>query len=275
LTSKDLPSNADFHWAVAYALSWLRVAGGNSVLPPWVYGALPAVRDLIRELREVNCGAVTCGYCRQQHNPETLLLQYFQKPSFRPRPINPAGGSLQRDIVEAGLERRSLLAILPTGGGKSICYHLPALAHFCRCGKLTVIVSPLQSLMKDQVDNLVASGVQCAVTINGLLTPPERRAALDKIRLGDAGIVLVSPEQFRNRSFVEAIRLRQIATWVFDEAHCLSKWGHDFRTDYLYVARFIRENFAGQDAPVACFTATAQPDVVDDRIEHFRVALGL
>ena len=164
---------------------------------------------------------------------------------------------------------------MPTGGGKSICYQLPALAHFWRSGRLTVIVSPLQSLMKDQVDNLIASGVQCAVTINGLLTPLERRAALDKIRLGDAGIVLVSPEQFRNRSFVDAIGMRQIATWVFDEAHCLSKWGHDFRTDYLYVARFIREHFAEQQAPVACFTATAKPDVIDDLVDHFQVSLGI
>ncbi len=165
--------------------------------------------------------------------------------------------------------------MLPTGGGKSICYQLPALVHYWRAGQLTVIVSPLQSLMKDQVDNLVKVGVNCAVTINGLLTPIERRAALDKVRLGDAGIVLVSPEQFRSRTFVEAIRMREIATWVFDEAHCLSKWGHDFRTDYLYVARFICEQFAGPPAPIACFTATAKPDVIDDLCGHFRDTLGV
>ena len=147
--------------------------------------------------------------------------------------------------------------------------------HYWRAGQLTVIVSPLQSLMKDQVDNLVTAGVTCAVTTNGLLTPLERRAALDKIRLGDAGIVLVSPEQFRSRTFAEAIRMREIATWVFDEAHCLSKWGHDFRTDYLYVSRFIREHFGAQRAPVACFTATAKPDVIDDLCEHFSEGLGL
>jgi ATP-dependent DNA helicase RecQ len=129
--------------------------------------------------------------------------------------------------------------------------------------------------MKDQVDNLVAAGVNCAVTINGLLTPLERRAALDKIRLGDAGVVLVSPEQFRSRTFTEAIRMREIAAWVFDEAHCLSKWGHDFRTDYLYVSRFIREHFSERPVPVACFTATAKPDVIEDLCAHFREGLGL
>ncbi len=271
----DLDGDSELRRALAYSLAWLRVAGGNSVLPPWVYATAPKVRALIQELREIDCGHADCGYCRHQHHPESLLQQNFQLPGFRAKPANPAGGSLQRDIVDAGLKRRSLLAILPTGGGKSICYQLPALAHYWRSGRLTVIVSPLQSLMKDQIDNLVARGIQCAVTINGLLTAPERTAALDKIRLGDAGIVLVSPEQFRNRRFVKAIRLRQIATWVFDEAHCLSKWGHDFRTDYLYVARFIRENFPTQGAPVACFTATAKPDVIDDLLDHFKAELGL
>ncbi len=275
LAADDLAGAAEDRWPLAYALAWLRVAGGNSILPPWVHRTHPRVGALVRELRETDCGRPQCGYCRQQHDPESLLLQHFQLDGFRAKPATAAGGSLQRDIVVAGLGRRSLLAILPTGGGKSICYQLPALAHYWRSGRLTVIVSPLQSLMKDQVDNLVARGVQCAVTINGLLTPPERNAALDRIRLGDAGIVLVSPEQFRNRRFVEAIRLREIAAWVFDEAHCLSKWGHDFRTDYLYVARFIRENFAEQAAPVACFTATAKPDVIDDLIDHFREQLGV
>jgi ATP-dependent DNA helicase RecQ len=261
--------------ALAYALGWIRVSGGNSVLPLWVMEAMPAVRQHVTRLREEDCGNPACAYCAEQHNPESLLHSYFQKPSFRDKPAAPDGTSLQRAIVQAGLKRVSLLAVLPTGGGKSICYQLPALVHYWRSGKLTVIVSPLQSLMKDQVDNLVAAGVQCAVTINGLLTPLERRAALDKIRLGDAGIVLVSPEQFRSRTFCDAIRFRQIATWVFDEAHCLSKWGHDFRTDYLYVARYIGEHFANQGAPIACFTATAKLDVIEDLCSHFKESLDI
>ncbi|WP_298826364.1 RecQ family ATP-dependent DNA helicase [uncultured Piscinibacter sp.] len=271
----DSNASAEHRTALAYALGWVRVSGGNSVLPIWVHSAIPRVRSLIGELREHTCGQAGCRYCTQQHDPESLLFAHFQKPTFRSKPQAPDGGSLQRAIVVAGLERKSLLAVLPTGGGKSICYQLPALVHYWRSGQLTVIVSPLQSLMKDQVDNLVAAGVNCAVTINGLLTPLERRAALDKIRLGDAGIVLVSPEQFRSRTFTEAIRMREIATWVFDEAHCLSKWGHDFRTDYLYVSRFIREHFSNQLAPIACFTATAKPDVIDDLCAHFRDGLNI
>jgi ATP-dependent DNA helicase RecQ len=261
--------------ALAYALGWIRVSGGNSVLPLWVSETMPLVLKHIERLREQDCEDPGCAYCLEQHNPEALLNSYFNKQSYRERPAAADGSSLQRAIVQAGLKRQSLLAVLPTGGGKSICCQLPALVHYWRSGKLTVIVSPLQSLMKDQVDNLVAAGVQCAVTINGLLTPLERRAALDKIRLGDAGIVLVSPEQFRSWTFCDAIRYRQIATWVFDEAHCLSKWGHDFRTDYLYVARYISEHFAAQGAPIACFTGTAKLDVVEDLCSHFQDNLGI
>lgn len=276
IVEHDLADSPEHRFALALALGWIRVAGGNSVLPIWVHKSLPLVRTLIAELREQDCGEPACSYCREQHNPEQLLRSNFGHAGFRPLPAASDGGSLQRAIVVAGLARRSLLAVLPTGGGKSICYQLPALVHYWRSGRLTVIVSPLQSLMKDQVDNLVRAGVACAVTINGLLTPIERRAALDKIRLGDAGIVLVSPEQFRSRSFIEAIGMREIATWVFDEAHCLSKWGHDFRTDYLYVARYVRESSGSCDvAPIACFTATAKPDVIEDLCVHFRDTLGI
>lgn len=261
-------------WSVAFALGWIRVSGGNSIPPHWVFHELPAVRQLIAELREIDCGQPHCAYCRQNHHPESLLSTLFGKPSFRVHPAAPDGTSLQRAIVSAGLARESLLAVLPTGGGKSICYQLPALVHYRRSGRLTVVISPLQSLMRDQVDNLMKADIQCAATVNGMLTPLERRDVLDRIRLGDIGILLVSPEQFRSRTFVEAIRMREIAAWVFDEAHCLSKWGHDFRTDYLYVSRFIREHFPGQ-APIACFTATAKPDVIEDLCEHFKESLRI
>jgi len=266
-------------WPLAYVVAWLRVAGGNSVLPPWVRETHPDTGRLVRVLRTVPCARPDCRWCRHTHDPVRQLREWFQLEAFRATPANAGGGSLQEDIVVAGLGQRSLLAILPTGGGKSLCYQLPALVHHQRTGALTVVISPLQSLMKDQIDNLARRGIESAVAINGLLTPPERKAALDRVRMGDAGMVLVSPEQFRNRSFVEAIRWREVATWVFDEAHCLSRWGHDFRTDYLYVARFVRQRQAAHpDAPpavIACFTATAKPDVIADLHEHFRAELGV
>ena len=274
LAASDL-LNVNLHWPIAFTVAWLRVSGGNSVLPPWVHHTFPHAQRLIRELREIPCSDTACSYCQEHHNPERLLRRYFNLESFRATPANASGDSLQRDIVDAGLRGESLLAILPTGGGKSLCYQLPALEKYWRTGQLTVVISPLQSLMKDQVDNLVKRGVTCAVALNGLLTPLERKRTLELIRMGDAGIVLVSPEQFRNKSFTDAVKWREISTWVFDEAHCLSRWGHDFRTDYLYVSRFIRERFGQPLAPVACLTATAKPDVIADLQEHFKTELGL
>ena len=129
--------------------------------------------------------------------------------------------------------------------------------------------------MKDQVDGLVRQGIFCAAALNGLLSTPERKDVLDRVRLGDVGILLVSPEQLRNTGFRDAIRYRDVASWVFDEAHCLSKWGHDFRPDYLYAARFIHERH-GDDLPqIACFTATAKLDVIADLESHFHDVLGI
>jgi ATP-dependent DNA helicase RecQ len=264
--------------AFSYVLAWLRVSGGNSVLPPWVRLQFSTTSRQIRQLRESPCGNADCPYCSLYLDPGKELERYFGYAAFRAEPKNPSGGSLQEDIVRAGYAGESLLAILPTGGGKSICYQLPALSRHWRNGSLTIIVSPLQSLMKDQVDNLIKVGIYNSATLNGMLTMPERRDVLDKVRLGDIGILLVSPEQFRNRAFIEAIRSRQIGAWVFDEAHCLSKWGNDFRPDYLYVSRFIRERYARnteEAAPVSCFTATAKQEVVEDICAHFQESLGL
>jgi ATP-dependent DNA helicase RecQ len=170
------------------------------------------------------------------------------------------------------------LGILPTGGGKSLCYQLPALVRYWRRGTLTVVISPLQALMKDQVDNLVKkTGTLFAEAVSGLQTLPERGAVFDRIRLGDTAILYLSPEQLRSVGVRNVLKQREIGSWVFDEAHCLSKWGHDFRPDYLYAARFIRE-FAKEQGqrvpPVYCFTATAKKSVIEELLTHFREELG-
>lgn len=261
------------HWPLAYALAWLRVSGGNSVLAPWVRHQFPGVGRLLAELRDTPCGREDCDYCATTHDPRHELKRYFGFDDFR---TEPDGRTLQHDVVLAGMCGEHVLAILATGGGKSLCYQLPALNRFHRNGSLTVIISPLQSLMKDQVDGLLARNVQCAATLNGLLTMPERAEVLEMIQLGDVGILLVSPEQFRNKAFRRAIAQRQIGAWIFDEAHCLSKWGADFRPDYLYVSRFIKQ-FTGEGelAPIGCFTATAKPDVLEDIEQHFQEGLGI
>jgi len=265
--------DTSLHWPLAYALAWLRVSGGNSVLAPWVRHQFPEVGRLLAELRDTPCGLEDCGYCATTHDPRHELNRYFGFDDFR---TEPDGRTLQHDVVLAGMRGEHVLAILATGGGKSLCYQLPALNRFHRNGSLTVIISPLQSLMKDQVDGLLARNVQCAATLNGLLTMPERAEVLEMIQLGDVGILLVSPEQFRNKAFRRAIAQRQIGAWIFDEAHCLSKWGADFRPDYLYVSRFIKE-FTGDGplAPIGCFTATAKPDVLEDIEQHFKEGLGI
>lgn len=261
------------HLPLAYALAWLRVSGGNSVLAPWVRHQFPAVGQLIAELRDVPCARSDCDYCATTHDPRHELKRYFGFEDFRyERP----GQSLQHDVVLAGMRDQHVLAILATGGGKSLCYQLPALNRFHRNGSLTLIISPLQSLMKDQVDGLLERNVQCAATLNGLLTMPERAEVLEKVQMGDVGILLVSPEQFRNKAFRRAITQRQIGAWIFDEAHCLSKWGNDFRPDYQYVSRFISEYTGdGPLAPIGCFTATAKPDVLEDIQAHFHAQLGI
>lgn len=263
----------ELHWPLAYALAWLRVSGGNSVLAPWVRHQFPEVGRLLAELRDKPCDAAACSYCRSTHDPRSELKRYFGFDDFRQEA---PGQSMQHDIVLASMRGDSVLTVLATGGGKSIGYQLPALNRYHRNGSLTVIISPLQSLMKDQVDGLLARNVQCAAALNGLLTMPERADVLEKIQLGDIGLLLVSPEQFRNKAFRKAIAHRQIGGWVFDEAHCLSKWGNDFRPDYLYAARFIRQ-FTAQDAlaPIGCFTATAKQDVLDDIRTHFLDELGV
>ncbi len=264
---------------LAYVAAWLSVCGGNSVLPPWVRHQFPVVPTLLHQLREQPCTNPRCTYCRTHHNPQHFLKNYFGFEDFRPEPATEDGQSLQGAIVTASARNASLFATLPTGGGKTLCYLLPALMRYRRRNSLTIVISPLQALMKDQVDNFARqTGTTLAAAINGMLTMPERGQVMDGVRLGDVGILFVSPEQLRNRSFVQTISQREIGAWVFDEAHCLSKWGHDFRPDYLYSIRFIRE-FAQQEKsripPVQCFTATAKKDVQSEIIDIIGRELGL
>ena len=262
----------------AYALAWLSVAGTESVLSRWVHHEFPQASRLLRAIRTVDCGDPACAYCRKHHDPVAKLRRYFGHPGFRAKPAATDGGSLQERIVVRGIAHRPLLAILPTGGGKSLCYQLPAILANERTGALTIVISPLQALMKDQVENLNGRvGAQLAAALNSLLTLPDRHDVLEGVRSGRFALLYVSPEQLRNRSFENAVRQREIAAWVFDEAHCIAKWGHDFRPDYLYAARFIREFSARENvdpAPVACFTATARVDVREEIVAHFAEQLG-
>ena len=264
-------------WALAYALAWLSVAGGDSVMPPWVRHQFPDAGRLVRLLRDTACTDAACGWCRERHDPRNELKRWFPRiEDFRPEPACDDGRPMQQAIVEEAMAGRHALGILPTGTGKSLCYQIPAISRYDKTGALTVVISPLVALMADQVTGLERHGIECCVTVNGMLSMPERAEALERVRLGGAGILLIAPEQLRSRSLRRALDQREIGGWVLDEAHCLSRWGHDFRPDYRYVSRFIREK-AGEEPipPLLCLTATAKPDVREDIVRHFRDKLGI
>ena len=268
--------NAETRPMLAYVLSWIRVSGGNSIIPPWVKHEFHKIREVIQKLR-YSCADENCRFCREHNDSENLLKKYFGFEKYR---VLSDGRPLQKEVTKAILAGDSLLGILPTGGGKSICYQIPALHRHERLGELTIVISPLKALMKDQVDNLNrVTGTETAAAINGSLTLPERGAVMEKVRLGDIGLLYISPEQLRNYSIAELIKTRDVGCWVFDEAHCLSKWGHDFRPDYLNVSAFIADytKVCGHKitAPVGAFTATAKKDVVDEILSHFKDKLSI
>jgi RecQ family ATP-dependent DNA helicase len=183
-------------------------------------------------------------------DPEQLL-EHLGLQAFRPG---------QREAVSAALEGRDSLVIMPTGGGKSLCYTLPGLAS----DALTVVVSPLIALMSDQYRRLAGDG-HPAVMIASALTEDEHRHALQRIRSGSARIVFCSPERFGSRSFLEALGSRRIALFAVDEAHCVSEWGHDFRPDYLRLHGALAR--LGRPPVMAC-TATATPAVAAEIAER-------
>ena len=263
-------------WPLAYALAWLSVSGGNSVMPPWVRYQFPESGRLVRRLRDTACTDTACDWCRERHDATKELTRWFGYHSFRPEPADEDGRPMQQSVVEAAMAGEHTLAILPTGTGKSLCYQIPALSRYDKTGSLTVVISPLVALMADQVTGLEKRGIGSCVTVNGLLSMPERADALDRVRMGDAAVLLISPEQLRSVSLRAALAQREVGAWVLDEAHCLSRWGHDFRPDYRYVGRFIREK-AGEEPvpPILCLTATAKPDVVAEIVDFFQKELGI
>ena len=262
---------------LAYVLSVIRLDDSESIIPKWVLKAFPKTIDVFKELRFSSCKKKSCSYCSTHLNPKRALSHYFSYTDFRrfdsSRPI-----SLQEETVNAGLHNESFVAVFPTGGGKSLTFQLPALMRGNALGELTVVVSPLVSLMKDQVDNLsVRFGINKAVSLNGLLTPLERDEVMSQVKSGFAQILYVSPESLRSPSILRLLKGRLIRRFVIDEAHCLSSWGQDFRVDYLFIADFIKllQNEASIKIQVSCFTATAKPQVIQDIKNYFSDNLGL
>jgi ATP-dependent DNA helicase RecQ len=173
-------------------------------------------------------------------NKNSILKKYFGYNEFRP---------LQSEIIEYALNKTDALVIMPTGGGKSFCYQIPAIM----LPGLTVVISPLIALMKDQVEGLKANGVQAAF-LNSSLTPEEQDKVLWAVKLGELKLLYIAPERLfsgNTLTFLQELGLSLIAV---DEAHCISSWGHDFRPEYRQLAQ-LREHFP--DVPILALTATA------------------
>lgn len=184
-----------------------------------------------------------------------ILKKYYGYTSFRKG---------QQEIIEHLISGRDILAVMPTGAGKSLCYQIPAL---CFDG-ITIVISPLISLMQDQVRALIAMGVRAAY-LNSSLTPRQMELAMDNARRGIYKIIYAAPERLETESFLNFACNQNISLIAVDEAHCISQWGHDFRPSYMQIADFIAK--LPKRPVVAAFTATATDRVKSDIIHNLRL----
>ena len=182
---------------------------------------------------------------------QEALKKYFGYDDFRP---------LQAEIVESVLEGHDTLALMPTGGGKSLCFQVPTMVKNGLC----LVITPLIALMKDQVENLLRRDIRAAAIYTGM-SYEQQKVALDNCMWGPYHFLYVSPERLESEEFRERLSRLPICLIAVDEAHCISQWGYDFRPSYLKIAK-IREviRYEGQEVPILALTATATPDVVDD-----------
>ena len=259
---------------LAYALALIDTTDYRSITPGWVLYNYPEVEFIIKLLRHTHCHE-GCDFCNTQLNVFHSLKIFFGYDCFRTY----EGEPLQEQAARAAVEGKSLLSIFPTGGGKSLTFQLPALMAGHSVHGLTVIISPLQSLMKDQVDNLADRGITDAVTINGMLDPITRALSLERVQNGEASLLYISPEMLRSKTIEKLLMSRHVVRFVIDEAHCFSSWGQDFRVDYLYIGKFIRKYQEKKKCktpiPVSCFTATAKQKVIQDICDYFKQTLNL
>ena len=259
---------------LSYALAIIDTSDKHSITPSWILKNYPDVEYVLKTLRNKNC-SIGCSYCNRQLDVHYNLKSFFGYDQFRTY----NGENLQEKSVKAALNDESLLAIFPTGGGKSLTFQLPALIQGQTVHGLTVVISPLQSLMKDQVDNLSERGVTDVVTINGLLDPLTKSVSIQRVQDGEASILYIAPEMLRSKTIERILMSRNVVRFVIDEAHCFSSWGHDFRVDYLYIGKFISEyqkkKKCKKPIPISCFTATAKQKVIQDICDYFKQTLNL
>jgi ATP-dependent DNA helicase, RecQ family len=271
-------------WA-AYRAEWSFLLtlfyeeGPSDYVPYWVRYQYPHIENILHRRRLVPCGDPQCPYCTEQLSSTKQLKKWFGFPGFRSF-SEEEKIPLQQQVVESAMRGESLLAVFPTGGGKSMTFQLPALIAGSQVGALTVVISPIVALMKDQVDVLERRRqIGDAAFINSMLSPAERKDVIEKVLNGEKNILYISPESLRSNTTFNLLKHRRVERIVVDEAHCFSGWGHDFRVDYLYLADFLKdlqtEKNLESPIPVSCFTATAKKSVVDDICNYFKERLNL
>ncbi|MCU7940651.1 MAG: RecQ family ATP-dependent DNA helicase [gamma proteobacterium symbiont of Bathyaustriella thionipta] len=277
-----LPLISDHPIELAYMISVLHGSIEEiRSFPPKLFFDYPGIQEKLN--------SITFNQNHEISNLEQSALKYFGFNSFRSFAKFKSETDLfaateeisQRDIARATLEREDILTVLPTGGGKTFTFWLPAIIKAKRTRALTIVISPLQALMKDHIFNFnkKLSGLASAEALSGYLTMPERRTIIKRVINGSVDILYLVPESLRSRNIEKLLAYRYIERIVIDEAHCLSTWGNDFRHDYFYIAQFIQKvqdkKYNQQRIPISCFTATANKNTIGEIEKYFKEQLDI
>jgi len=234
----------------------------------------------VKNLKEVENFLISKKIKSLKHYVQKLL----EKDKFEFRKFKPLEKNIfknreisQEDIIKTALNNKNILAILPTGGGKSLCYQIPAVFEAENFQRLTLVISPLRSLMKDQIEgfNQKYNTSVKAGALSGFLSPSERKKLIEDVENGIVNLLYIAPEALRFKTIRGILKKRDLARVVIDEAHCISMWGHDFRPDYRYIADFLKEMYDDEIPPVSLFSATASKEVIKDIKDYFYDKLNI
>ena len=262
---------------LAYILALLNSKIEIKSHPPKVLYDYPKIVDIQKSL--------CFDFNKSDKNLSLFSKEVFGFGDFREFPkLNPTlfGKSTisQKEIIQASLRDESFVTVLPTGGGKTFTFWLPAIIKAKSYKSLTVVISPLQALIEDHIKSFNKNVANYkAVAISGFMSPLERSEAIEMTINGEADILYLAPESLRSNMIFNILKNRVIERFVIDEVHCLSTWGNDFRQDYYYICEYIndliKEKPFQKHIPLSCFTATAKPDVIRDIKEYFYQGLDI
>ncbi len=257
-------------WPLAWALSWVRHLADRPAPAQWLIKGELGFQEALDDLGRRRCSESSCRRCRDHETSLDSMNRWFppaegETPCFQP-PTDLTGVTYQQRVMDAGLARRSVLGILPTGTGKSRCFQVPALEQHTRTGDLTVVVSPLKALMEDQAAKADEEGLPGVARLHSDLDVIIRDEIIADIREGRVALLYLSPESLGSKHTRSVLGSRRIGMWVFDEAHCIPAWGNGFRGDYRRAPKWVSECGArgSEKATLLCLTATARPETQKD-----------